>query len=65
MSRTFEVKTSKDGQQDIFTIKGDFIDFTDQRVTIFKDVPDEDPRQIAAFMFWVYGIELPLDEDVV
>ena len=56
MSKIYEIKTSKDGQQDIFTVAGDFIDADDTLVEIYRSDPDGD-TMIAAFQAWVSVIE--------
>ncbi len=64
--RQFEIKTSKDGQQDIFLVEGDFMEFeTDKHIIgdgaplqVFKMGEEEEPILLASFQFWVYGIDV-------
>jgi hypothetical protein len=62
MSKTYEIKTSKDGQQDFFKVRGDHMEYDKEQIGIYKMV-EEDAVLVAAFQFWVYGITLPLDEE--
>ena len=61
--KTYEIKTSKDGQQDLHTINGDFFCCDNDKFVICKRDGDGEPYEIAAFQFWVYGLELPLEEE--
>lgn len=62
MRNTYEIKTSKDGQQDVFTVRGDYLEYDKDQIEVYKMV-DEETVLVAAFQFWVYGITLPLDEE--
>lgn len=62
MSKTYEIKTCKDGQQDIFTVRGDHIEYDKDQIGVYK-VSEEDEVLVAAFQFWVYGITLPIEEE--
>lgn len=60
--KTYEVKTCKDGQQDIFKIRGDYLAYDKDQISVYKK-NGNDNTLMASFQFWIYGIELPLAEE--
>ena len=59
--KTFEVKTTKDGQQDVFFVLGDIIDDSSVNLRIFKSVGNGE-ELVACFNNWMYVMEVTENE---
>ncbi len=56
MTKTFEIKTAKDGQQDILEIKGDFIETEGEQLNVCRFDADA-TAVVAVFLNWIYARE--------